>query len=59
MIEKCNNKVEYRYKEVINILNYLKKVTSYENIEQNIDKYIKLLQVEMLDLAESSGEESS
>lgn len=47
MIEMGNKKVETRFKEVINILNYLKKATSLENIEQNIDKYIKLIQTEM------------
>ena len=47
MIETGNKKIEARLKEVINIFNYLKKATSFENIEQNIDKYIKLLQTDM------------
>lgn len=42
-----HKKMEIRFKEVINIFNYLKKATSLENIEQNIDKYIKLIQAEM------------
>ena len=47
MIETGNKRVELRYKEVINIFNYLKKATSLENIELSIDKYIKLLQTDM------------
>lgn len=52
MIETGNKKAEIRYKEVINIFNYLKKATSLENIEISIDKYIKLLQTDMEDMTQ-------